>query len=333
MLFVALCAVYMTGLCFLGPLTSAGRLEGEESVLVPPRGEGDGVVVRRLTYGLTGVHLIDIDLRTPGVSVRVHARNPSRKEWGWAVGDALDVAEWCQLTGAIAGVNGGFFGAEVSPGRKEVIGLLQIDGKTFARAPLYRSRTDRSVTYSHSTFGVADGRVPLVDWVTSDPRSPSRLRAHPAPSELREARRWWSDDGLSGGPRLIHRGQLFVAAADERLASVGALPRTFLGYSRAKCTNRLVMATATAMTYHEAAGFLMQYFRERYGVACTEAMCLDGGDSSQLAYRSGGQVTTAYSNTVSVPTCVLVHDQYRRGMAGAAAPRAPARRVTGDGGS
>jgi hypothetical protein len=305
---------YLAGLCFLSPLTPAVRIEGKERLVVPPRGGGDGVVVRQLTRGLTRVHLIDADLSTPGVRVRIHARRPSTREWGWSAGDALSLKEWCRCTGAVAGVNGGFFGAEVAPGRKEIIGLLRLDGTTYARAPVYRSRTDRSITYAHSTFGVVDGRSPLVDWVTSDPGSRSRLRAFPKPEGLRGGRSWGAVSGLSGGPRLIHNGKRFVAASCERLASAGALPRTFLGYSpsRTGVGARLVLVTASAMTYGEAADFLIDYFRRRHHIACEEAMCLDGGPSSQLAYRSGAQVLTAHTDTVTVPTCILIHDEAAR---------------------
>src|SRR5205807_4971591 len=90
------CVVYLSGLCFLLPLGSAVRPEGKACVLVPPRGGGSGVLVRHLTRGLARVHLIDVDLRTPGVSVRVEARHPSHRRSGWAVGDALCVEDWCR---------------------------------------------------------------------------------------------------------------------------------------------------------------------------------------------------------------------------------------------
>jgi hypothetical protein len=310
-----LCAFYLAGLCLLSPLTPSVRIAGKDRVLVRPRGGGEGVVVRQLTHGLTRVHLIDADLSTPGVTARVHARRPSAREWGWSAGDALRLSDWCRSTGAVAGVNGGFFGAEVSAGRKEVIGLLKVNGVTYARAPVYRSHSDRSITYAHSTFGVVDGRWPLVGWVVSDPRSRARLRAYPRPERLTTGKLWQPDCALSGGPRLIHAGERFVAASDERLCSVGALPRTFLGYSRGRegSGRRLVLVTASAMTYGEAADFLLDYFRKRHGVACEEGMCLDGGPSSQLAYRCGTQMVTAHAESVTVPTCVLIHDQNSSG--------------------
>jgi hypothetical protein len=270
-----------------------------------------------MSQGLTSVHVVDADLGTTGLRVTVQARNVSRREWGWASGDAHSVAEWCRLTGAVAGVNGGFFGAEVRPGRKEVIGLLKVGGTTFARAPVYRARGTDPIPYTHSTFGVVGGRRPRVDWVASDRDSMSRLIFYPGPEHLHHGRRWDVDCGLSGGPRLVHRGRRFVAARDERLVSAGALPRTFLGYSRSRKAggNRFVLVTAAAMTYGEAADFLIDYFRTRYGVNCDEGMCLDGGHASQLAYRSDGEIISVHGE-VTVPTCVLIHDDQLR-VAGA----------------
>jgi phosphodiester glycosidase len=319
------CAAYFSGLCFLLPLGTAMRAGGASCTLVPPRGGGDGVVVRHLAYGLCRVHVIDADLRTPGVSVRIHARHPAGRRWGWAIGDALSVEEWCRSTGAVGGINGGFFGAEVVPGRKEVIGLLRVGGRTFARAPLYRARHNRSLTYAHSTFGVVDGRQPVMDWVVSDRHSMERLLAYSSPENLRAGRPWRSDYALSGGPRLVHEGRAFVAARHERLASAGALPRTFVGYSHGhgRARNRLVLCTATAMTYDQAAAFVMKYFREQYHEPCDEAMCLDGGPSSQLAYRSGDRVSLAAGGATTVPTCILVHDD---ALAAHSAPRPAAPR-------
>jgi hypothetical protein len=309
-LFGWLCAVWLAGLCLLGPVRPSTLIDGRETVLVPPRSGGRGVVVQRLFHGFAALHVIDADLSTPGVTVRVHAANPSSREWGWSVADARSVADWCRITGAVAGVNGGFFGEEVRPGRKEIIGLLKVAGKTYARAPLYRARAADRVSYAHSTFGVVDSRRPMVAWVTSSRRSRDRLLAYPRPVDLRDGSPWKVDSALSGGPRLIHLGRNYVADRDERLVSVGALPRTFLGLSRARRAggNRLVLATASAMSFEQAAGFLQSYFQSRHGVPCDEAMGLDGGHAAQLAYRSGDQILSARGVEVTVPTTVLIHD-------------------------
>jgi hypothetical protein len=195
-----------------------------------------------------------------------------------------------------------------------VIGLLQVDGQVQAPAALYRSRTDRRVTYAHSAFGVAPDGFPMIGWVVSDRRDRRRLRGYSRPEALRDGQPWRSRSALAGGPRLIHRGRIAVAARPERLASPGALPRTFVGFAVSRAGRRhLVLATASAFAYADAACFLQDYFRREYGIACEEATCLDGGPSSQLAYRAGRAIRSGLEAGTAVPTCVLVHYEGLKG--------------------
>jgi exopolysaccharide biosynthesis protein len=122
-------------------------------------------------------------------------------------------------------------------------------------------------------------------------------------------RPWPTRSSLAGGPRLISDGRVNVADRMERLASPRALPRSFIGYALSRSGRRhLVLATATAFTYQDAARFLEGYFRREYDLPCEEAMCLDGGPSSQLAYRVNGEVRPALKADVPAPTCILIHD-------------------------
>lgn len=277
-----------------------------ESV-VPAEGEGRGVTYRRETFRLSPVDLLDVDLDQPGVRVAVHGQRVVPGGGAWHVGDAFTLPVWCRLTGAVGGINGGFFGREVEPGRKEVIGLLQVEGRVVAPPAPYRSRTDRRVRYTHSVLGVDARGEPRIDWVAGA-RDAGRLLWFERPERLENGRPWRCRSAVAGGPRLIHRGRIAVAARAERLASPGARPRSFVGYAVSRAGRRhLVMATAGSFTYHDAAAFLATYFRREHGVACEEAMCLDGGASSQLAYRHGGRYRTPVPGGVSVPTCVLVH--------------------------
>jgi hypothetical protein len=285
-----------------------------EVVLVPARSGGEGVVYRRRAVEGSCVDLIDVDLNTPGVQIGIHARRPTPGGRGWAVGDAFSLPVWCRMMGAVGGVNGGFFGEEILSGRKEVIGLLQLDGRLYEPAALYRARPNRSVTYAHSAFGLSrDGR-PMIDWVVSDRRDRRRLLRYERPERLRNGRPWPSASAIAGGPRLIHGGQVEVADRGERLVSPGELSRTFVAYSvRNPGKRRLVMGTATAMTYRDVAAYLSDYFRNEAGVVCEEAMCLDGGPSSQLSYRHGAQVHSSPGAGEPVPTCLLVHANVVRG--------------------
>jgi hypothetical protein len=316
-----------------------------ETVLFAVEGHR-GVQFRQLHHRWSRVSLLDVDLACPGVRVEVAAADATRRASGCSDGAAHTVADWCRSTGAVAGINGGFFGRDLAAGRKEIVGLMKLDGELYARAPRYRVRhgasgvgrsaggelgrvaeapleTESQPTeaepptpnaqrptpyYAHSAFGFGrDGR-PKIDWVVSDPRRPSRLLAFDHPEGLRSGLPWEVQSGVSGGPRLIARSQIRVSDRSERLASHGLLPRTFIGYaSQDGAPRHLVLAVATAMTFEDAARFLDRYFRRFHGLPCEEAMGLDGGPSSQLVYREGGVLVEAQSSDVTVPTCLLVH--------------------------
>jgi hypothetical protein len=277
--------------------------------VVAPAGGGGGVSYRRETFRGSPVDVLDVDLDTPGVSVRVHGQQVVRGGGAWRVGDAFTLPVWCRLTGAVGGINGGFFGLEVAPGRKEVIGLLQLQGRVVAPAAHYRSRPDR-VRYAHSALGVDARGNPRIDWVVGARDESAGLLCFDRPERLEEGRPWPCRDAVAGGPRLIQTGRVAVAARAERLASPGKRPRSLVGYTLARGRRHLVLAAAAAFTYEDAAAFLAGYFRRQHGLPCGEAMCLDGGTSSQLAFRQGRRYRAPFPSTVSVPTCVLVH--YRR---------------------
>jgi hypothetical protein len=299
-------------------------------------------ITRRVLYAVTGrpavqfrqlhhrwsrVSLLDVDLTCPGVRVEVMAAHPTLRRSDCADGAARTVAQWCRGSGALGGVNGGFFGRELTGGRKEIVGLLKLEGELYGRAPRHWDRrgstvshsgpgplavrseieAPRPIAYAHSALGFNREGRPAIDWVTSDPRRPRRLLAYPAPEGLRDGSPWDVESGLSGGPRLIARGHVAVSDRAERLASSGLLPRTFVAYAAQAGEPRyMVMGVATAMTFQDAARFLDGYFRRFHGLACTEAMSLDGGPSSQLAYRADGALYEAQASDTTVPTCLLV---------------------------
>jgi hypothetical protein len=310
------------------------------------------------------VSLVDVDLDCPGVRVEVVAEDATRRRTGCSDGAARTVADWLRKTGGLAGINGGFFGREVGRERKEIVGLLRMEGEQYARAPRYWDRSGEGATggrgdgatrrtvafpgpvpsslrspiaYAHSALGFDAEQQPAIDWVVSDPHRPTRLLAFeqaelPADLEYRisdlalggtgsksqiqnpisRIRPWDMRFALSGGPRLIARGEIAVSDRDERLKSSGLLPRTFVGYAGDRDgvgPRHLVLGAATAMTFQDAARFLAGYFRRFHGVACAEAMALDGGPSSQLAYRADGMIYEAQTSDVTVPTCVIVHGE------------------------
>jgi phosphodiester glycosidase len=299
---------YAISLSFLAPEQGSDHTGGDRVVVVPPRGKGTGVVYRRVTFRGSPVELLDVDLGTRGVSVRVHARRVVPGGGAWRIADAFSLPVWCRLTGAVGGINGGFFGAEVEPGRKEVIGLAQVDGTLLAPAARYRSRGPRRVRYSHSALGIDPYGEPQIAWVGGSRRRARHLLCFDRPEAPQEERSWQTRSAVAGGPRLIRAGEVAVAAQAERLASPGLRARAFVGYAPARSgRRRVVLATAMAFTYRDAAEFLADYFRREYYTRCEEAMCLDGGTSAQLAYRQAGRCLSAGPGAEAVPTCVLVH--------------------------
>ncbi len=68
----------------------------------------------------------------------------------------------------------------------------------------------------------------------------------------------------------------------------------------------LVLGIGTAMTFPDAAAFSPRYFKAAHGSACAEAMCLDGGSSTHMAYRVPTGYADARPALTTVPTAILV---------------------------
>lgn len=294
------------------PAALLGYLYSRVSEQVLCRAAGRPAVrFRQLQHRWSRVALLDLDLACPGIRVEVAAAGASPRRSGCSNGAARTVADWCRATGAIGGINGGFFGREVGGGRKEIVGLLKVNGRLYGRAPRHWDRVPPSlrppIAYAHSALGFDRRGRPAIAWVISDPVRSERLLAFAGPEGLRSGQPWEVDSGLSGGPRLILHGRIAVSDRAERLASSGLLPRTFVAYAaEAGVPRYLVLGAATAMTFQDAAEFLDGYFRRFHGLPCAEAMSLDGGPSSQLTYRANSVLHEAQASDVTVPTSLLV---------------------------
>ncbi len=287
-----------------GPLYVA---QSVRATAVRPTAVAPGVTTRQLQQGLATVRVIDVDLAHPGVRVEVAADDIAFRN-RLITGKSLSVEEWVQSRGAVAGINGGFFGKTVGPEHKEIVGLLKLDGRVRVAGPVYRSRPERHA-YARSAFGLTANGRPRMAWVTSRPGSPQTLRAHPEPQFKDGSQPWDVRQALACGPRLIHNGKIEIATRRERLASPGSLPRTFLGYSAGKGNRpgRLVLCTTDGMEFEDCARFLADYFRKYHRVACAEAMALDGGASTQAVWKEGGALRSDFATGVTVPTAILVY--------------------------
>ena len=261
-----------------------------------------GVHYRRLATPESPIWLVDVDLTQPGIRVGVACRRLKRDE-SPRYGDALTAGEWCSATGAVAAVNGGYFG-DSDGGRKEIVGLLASRGEVLSGA---RRRRGSRGGYVGSVFGVDPDGAPGIRWAIGSRGRQADLTVFDHPEGRAQATRWRVRDAVGCGPTLVHEGRLRVTDRQERLASRGRLPRTFVCYSvRDGRTDRLVLAVAASMEYSDAARFITGYFPSTHRQRCWAAMCLDGGGSSQLAYVREGRVSTPAPSPVTVPTAVVV---------------------------
>lgn len=263
-----------------------------------------GVAVRRLSGGVGGVRTIDIDLAAQ-VRVEVAAEEIAVRR-GLITGRARTLPDWLRATGAVAGINGGFFGETVAPDHKEIVGLLKREGRVRVAAPRYRARGSGKL-YARAALGFTQSGRPRIAWVSSGSGSPQALFTHPEPDDLGRADPWEVRQALACGPQLIREGRTRVTDRGERLVSPGQLPRTFLGFGGRRGAERLVLCAATGMEFAECERFLAGYFRRYCGVPCAEAMCLDGGASTQAAWRENGRITADPDPGTTVPTALLIH--------------------------
>lgn len=272
-----------------------------------------GVVHRALPTGDgQGIDLIDVDLGRASVTIGV-ATEGVKMVRGSVTGAAYTPHEWLDRTGALAAVNGGYFGAEVAPGRKEFVGLLVQGGRVRHAAPPLEGHGSAAVPagrYVRSAFGVTRAGAPAIAWAATEPGRPQSLRAYarPAATRLRPDGVWRAETAVGCGPRLIRGGRVVTTDRLERLVSPGPEPRTFVAYDRGPGGRpaHFVLGMASGMAYRDLADWLRGYFPQYDHTPAADAMCLDGGASTQLSYRQGGAVRSPRETGVTVPDAVVL---------------------------
>jgi hypothetical protein len=260
-------------------------------------------------------HVLEVDLRRAAVEV---VAEPAEAVKGRLYGECYTVLEWCRRRGALGGVNGGFFGA-TDGSRKEVIGLLATGGEVRGSGRLVRSPSNPDRRFVRCVFGVDPEGAPRIGWAVGQRGRGALLTEYDTPLNPVSQSYWTAASAVACGPRLIKGGRPLVTDRDERLVSPPALRRTFIGYDVVDGKPRHVaLGIGLSMTFQDAAAFLQRYFRQKHGTACAEAMCLDGGSSTQMAYRIPTGYEAVRPTGVTVPTAILILPRVNRSATTAA---------------
>jgi hypothetical protein len=247
--------------------------------------------------------VLDVDLRQVSVEVASESRDVVK---GRLYGESYTVLDWCRRTDALGGVNGGFFGT-TDGSKKEVIGLLAAGGEVRGSGRIVRSPSNPDRRFVRCVFGIMPDGTPRIGWSVGQRGRAALLTEYDTPLNPVAQTYWTASAAVACGPRLIRGGKLSVTDRDERLVSPPPLRRTFVGYDVVDGRPRhLALGIGMSMTFHDAAAFLQRYFHEKHGTACAEAMCLDGGSSTQMAYRIPTGFASVPPTGVTVPTAILV---------------------------
>ncbi len=268
-----------------------------------------GVVHRAIpTTADAGIDLVDIDLAASRCRLTIQTRGIALST-GHVVGQACTPHEWLTRTHGLMAVNGGYFGAEDSAGRKEFVGLLVQKGRVRHAAPPLTgsgSPTIRKGQYVRSAFGLLPDGSPRIVWAATEPSRPQALRAYTGPMH-RESALWPVADAVGCGPTLISNSRIVVTQYQERLVSPGPEPRTFVAYDSVNGKPRhLVVGTASGSDFSTLAVFLSRYFPRYDGTHALAAMCLDGGASTQMSYSLDGGVQSPRETGVTVPDALVL---------------------------
>jgi exopolysaccharide biosynthesis protein len=202
------------------------------------------------------------------------------------------VASMVARTGAVAGINGGYFGND-----GENLGLVVIDGKIVA--PSVKRRPPRTA------FGIDAGKNVFFDRVID---KDGKL--------LTVVNKMWESmtTVLGGGPRLLTNGQITVNAEEEALGKGGnditrSTGRTALGMDK---NNNLVLTTISSYKDNHKSGVklpeLANHLKSRGAV---NALNLDGGGSTEMSVLGTIVSTPPGGGTWKRPVtnAVLVYDK------------------------
>ncbi|MCX6151158.1 MAG: phosphodiester glycosidase family protein [Ignavibacteriales bacterium] len=255
------------------------------------------------TPSLLKINYLDVDMRSKNVAIRSYL-SPS------ASGEI--VPSFVKRVGAIAGINGGYFGSGVS--YSAVIDLAQVLAKNIASV----TRDGKSYPITRSLFGITETREMSIDWIyhfgakINDIRrfeNPSpNAQGTPAPAPTPSKGTVYYDllVGIGGGPRLIKNGSINITYDQEVFWGSGingesTNPRTAVGITQEQ---HVIMLTVDGRQAASAGVNLQDLAKIMLNLGCIDAMNLDGGGSTQLA--AGDKYVNSPSEQRAVPTILAV---------------------------
>lgn len=250
------------------------------------------------------VKCIDIDLNNPNISVRSYLYD----------GSFQNVKNFCSSVGAVAAINGGFFGggqpysAVVEP---DGVGAKNIAGVT--RDGVYYPVT-------RGFFGINNDRSMSVDWVYHFGNNKSDIYKYNAPASNSVGYPAATpsasngtplsnlNTGVGGGPVLVKNGSQYITYTAEVIWGSGVSystrdPRTAVGYT---ADNHVIMVVADGRQSGYSIGVTLPELAQiMIDLGCVEALNLDGGGSSQMAV--GSQYVSSPSEYRAVSSILAVN--------------------------
>lgn len=263
---------------------------------------------------------IDVDLNNTGIVVRPYLST--------VAGGKETAVPFLQRVGALAGVNGGYFGGSTS------YSAVVYPGEVAAQNIASVSRSAGTYYVTRSFFGVSTARKPAIDWIYhfggtpadlyrySQPTANTQTTPAAAPVKAGGVRYDSLLAGIGGGPRLIKNGLMNYTYDEEVFFGSGvdgelANPRTAVGYTAAR---HVILLAADGRQTNSAGVTLPELAQIMLDLGCVDAMNLDGGGSTQMAARTPGgyQYVDVPSESRAVPTVLAV--VYSDSLAGAKVP-------------
>ena len=230
-------------------------------------------VVRR-QVGAVRLYLTIIDLRDPNVLLHIGlAHNASQANSPRYTSGVEPFSRFVGRQPSAVMINGTFFSTDA---QKRVMGNMMAGGKVLKFSP--------SENYGTTLGFLKDNRLEMVT-----------ARADGKPDWNQH---WFS---LTAGPRLLRQGDFWINPRKEGFTDpnvMGVASRNAIGFSKSHKTLFFVTFT-TPITLRQEASIMKS-------IGCYEAMNLDGGSSTALAYRGKILVKPRRSLT----NVIMVYDAY-----------------------